>query len=159
MTRRLVWVLVVALATACGGVAAGTLQLKVQDQVKVRVSPDGAVIMNKVRVATVDEKGKVVRSDGKLWAWVNPESIRLPGGAQIPIKTDPDGNLYLPQAAQEQAGVKTVRTRVAAGGRVITKDGGETNFVIEGADDVESRRMGLLMLLMFANPPQDTEQE
>jgi hypothetical protein len=150
---------IAATSVACGGVASGTLQLKVADKVKVRVSPDGAVIMNNRRVATINDQGKVIGSDGKLLAWLNKESIRLPGGASMPIKTDPKGNLYLPKSAQDGAKINEVRMRVGAGGQVVTRDGGPTNFVIDGASDIESRRVGLVMLLLFANPPVDTGEQ
>ena len=150
--RSLFW-LALALA-GCGSVAPGTLRLQVSGETKLRVSPDGAIVLDKERVATLKDDGKVVVGSGKIWAWVHDRSIRLAGGAELPIKTDQRGALYLPLAAQQAAGLKPVTTRVARNGDVVGETGSATRLRVEGVDGEKHRRVALLLLVLMANPPE-----
>jgi hypothetical protein len=139
---------------ACGGVASGTIRLEISGVTRLRVSPDGAIVLDKERIATLADGGKVIDREGRVLAWVYAESIRLAGGAQLPIREADDGTIHIPITAQEQAGLKAVRTRVSPTGDVVTDTGGRTRLRVLGVSDARDRRIGLLLLLLLANPPE-----
>ncbi len=134
---------------ACGGLASGSLRLRVHEEKEIRLSSAGAIVVNSERAGTLSENGRVLRQDGTLWAWLHNDSIRLPGGASIPIKADRDGNLYLPIEAQKAARLEPITNRVAKNGAILTKSGTATRLRIEGTRDLRSRRVGILLMLLL----------
>ena len=107
----------------------------------------GAVLVDGRQVASKSAEGKVVASDGRLLAWMHADGIRLPGGAEVPIKTDADGSYYLPEGAQREAGLEPVHARVRADGTLE-----ESRLLrVENADSAEDRKRALLLLVLLAN--------
>jgi len=139
------------LATACGSVIpeSGAIRVPYGDS-EIRMLDTGAVIVGKRQVGTVRGDGKIVNSNGKLVAWVHEESIRLPGGASLPIDTDKEGTFYLPRTAQEQAQLEPITFRVRADGR-LTRMEGARGVQIDGAHSAKNRRIVLALLLLTAN--------
>lgn len=136
-------------AAGCTAPASGALRIvePPEDETRAEIREGGAVLLRGRQVASVTGEGKVVASDGRLLAWLHADSIRLPGGAELPIQADRDGALYLPEQAQEDAGLAPISARIRADG---TLEGSRLKK-LEGAASAERRRMALLLLVMLAN--------
>ena len=138
---------------ACGGAAFQShddVDVTIADR-RVLVRDDsGAIIVDKRQVGKVDDKGKITNSRKQLLAFVYEDSIRIKGGTTLPIKTDPDGALYIPEGAQRQAGLQPTRSRVRPDGRVSSMKGAK-GIAGKGLGNARARRILLAVLLLDAN--------
>jgi hypothetical protein len=117
----------------------------------IRVSDEtGAIIVGKRQVGSVEDNGKIVNSRGQLLAWVHGDSIRLPGGASVPIKTDAKGAVYLPESAQDEAGLEPIEHRVRPDGYLARSDK-MRGIEVQGAHTETARRTILAIVLLTEN--------
>ena len=123
----------------------------IDEETKISVRENGAVVFDKRVVARIDERGKVTDTRGQLLAWLHEDNVRLRGGVVLPIRTGNDGELHISRAAQDQAGVEVVMAQVGADGGIAASAERIPTMKIEGDRSIENRRMALLLLFMRDN--------
>jgi len=148
----MVWILVM-LATGCAGAASagspGEVRFEVAET-KILIRESGAIIIGGREVAKLTKGGKVVDSRGQLLAFVNEDSIRLPGGASLPVKETSDGALYIPSDPQTAADLKPVTSRLRKDD-TLAQTQGSRGIPVEGLQNDLSRRVVLLVLVLMKN--------
>ena len=149
--RRIIATLAAGLL-ACGAaiLQSKDIELTLGDTTIRVVDDTGAIIVGKRHVASVGSKGKIVNSRGQLVAWVRDDTIRLPGGASIPINKDTDGTLYLSESAQRDAGLEPIEYRVRPNGRLARSENVQ-GIETKGAHSAAARRTILAIVLLTQN--------
>jgi hypothetical protein len=137
------------LLIGCGGTAANGLRIQeAGGEVRAEVRESGALLLDGRRIATVDADGKVKTSRGKLLGWIHVDSIRLAGGAQLAIRKNAKGEIYLDEKAQSDAGLEPVTAHVDAGGKLTRA----RIYTLEGAHGDRDLRVALFLLVLLQNP-------
>jgi hypothetical protein len=135
---------------ACGGaLQSQDLHFSMADT-KFLVRDTGAIIVGKRQVGKLESDGKVLDSRGRVLAWLHEDSMRLRGGALLPIRRDKDGGVYVPVSAQEQAGLKPVAYRVRPNGTMAQTEGAQ-GVPIKGRMSPDRQRLVLLLLILSQN--------
>jgi hypothetical protein len=135
---------------ACGGaLQSPELRFSVADTAFL-VRDSGAIIVAKRQVGSLQPGGKVVDNRGRVLAWVHGDSIRLRGGLTLPIRTDKDGAVYVPESAQEKAGLKPVAYRIRPNGTMAQTEGAQ-GVPIKGRMTPDRQRLTLLLLILDRN--------
>lgn len=134
---------------ACGGaLTSRELRFSIAETTFL-VRESGAVIVAKRQVGTYSN-GKVVDNRGRVVAWVHGDSIRIRGGVTLPIRTDPDGGVYVPVSAQEKAGLDPMVYRIRANGTMAQTQGAQ-GVPIEGHMTPAKQRLVLLLMILTRN--------
>lgn len=149
--KRAVIVGLVALAIGCTAAAFQSRDVELDKAgQKTRIRDDtGAIIVGKRQVGAVRD-GKIVNSRGQPLAFVYPDRVQLKGGAEVAIKVDAEGTMYLSEAEQTAAGLAPMSSRIRADGRVSSTAGAE-GVPSTGTRSADKRRLLLVVLLLTAN--------
>ena len=127
------------------------LVVKVDDDRKISVRENGAILWDRGTPARIDERGRILDRDNKLIAWLRQDNIRLRGGKSIPIRTSQSGEVFLSHKAQRDAGFEVLEARVAGDGGIVPGEGRVATMRIEGENSLQNRRLALLLLFMLRN--------
>ncbi len=145
-----------ALTTGCSAslLQSRDIELERGDQFYRVADDSGAIIVGKREVGAVVGRGhgaeKITNSRGQPLAFVYPDYIQLRGGANVPLKIDADGAMYLPVAATRAAGLTPIDSRVRPDGHVATTPGA-VGIASKGTSTPRGRRLLLAVMLLTAN--------
>lgn len=127
------------------------LVVNVDDESKISVRENGAILWAKGTPARIDDRGRILDRENKLIAWLRQDNIRLRGGKSIAIRTSQTGEIFLSHKAQRDAGFPVLEARVANDGAIVPGEGRVATMGMEGETSLQNRRLALLLLFMLRN--------
>ena len=127
------------------------LVVEVDEERKISVRENGAILWQKGTPARIDERGRIIDRNGQLLAWLHNDNVRLRGGGLIPIRTGVQGDIFLAHKAQRDAGLEVLEARVGKDGSIVPGEGRPVTMHMKGDRSLTNRRLALLLLLLLHN--------